>query len=119
IIEIRDLNFKLTFINVDNKIDESLFLSAIENPRNIKRDNDSFDIFYYFNESELNIYDVEIKSDKIFYVKFKDVLREKYIVEYQKPHASSFVYLHSFIDLKKFISNESPFIYYVLYRLAI
>lgn len=119
IIDIRDLRFKLIFINVDNKIDESLSLKNIENIKNIQNGNGGYDIFYFFTDIENDIYNIEIKSEKIFYEEFKNILKDEYIIKYQKPHASSFVYLHSFIDLKKFISIERPFIYYVLYRLAI
>lgn len=118
IIEIRDLKFKLTFLNVSQKIIESLSLKNIENGKNIINKDNGYDIFYFFTDVECNIYDTEIKNDRIFYEEFKERLKKDYIVEYNKPHASSFVYLNSFIDLKKFISNESPFIYYALYRLA-
>lgn len=121
IIEIRDLKFKLTFLNVSEKIIESLSLKSIENKRNEINNDNGYDKFYFFSDIESNIYDIEIRSDKIFYEDFKNRLKreDEYIVEYKKPHASSFVYLNSFVDLKKFISNERPFIYYVLYRLAI
>lgn len=119
ILEIRDLNFKLTFLNVSEQIEESLSLKSIVNGKNTPKVDNSWNTFYYFSDEECEIYNYDIKSEKIFYEEFKNVLKDEYIVEYQKPHASSFVYLHSFIDLKKFISIERPFIYYVLYRLAI
>jgi hypothetical protein len=119
IIEIRDLKFKLAFLNVSPKIIESLSLKNIENENNIINKDNGYDIFYFFSDIDCNIYNIEIKNDRIFYEEFKERLKKDYIVEYNKPHASSFVYLNSFIDLKKFISNESPFIYYALYRLAI
>lgn len=120
IIEIRDLKFKLTFLNVSENIIESLSLENIENERNKFNKNNGYDMFYFFTDIECNIYDIEINSGKIFYEDFKNRLKKEnqYIIEYKKPHASSFVYLKSFIDLKKFISNERPFIYYALYRLA-
>lgn len=122
IIDIRDLQFKLIFLNISEKIIDSLSLKTIENERNIQNGFNGYDLFYFFADKESDIYGIEIKSDKIFREDFKDRLKKDendYIVEYDKPHASSFVYLHSFIDLKKFISNERPFIYYALYRLAI
>ena len=119
IIEIRDLDFKLTFLNISEKIIDSLSLRNIVNDKNIINDNNGYEIFYFFSDSESIIYETPIKSDKLFYDEFKSRLKKEYIIEYQKPHASSFVYLHSFVDLKKFISNERPFIYYALYRLAI
>lgn len=119
IIEIRDLDFKLIFLNISDKIIDSLSLRNIVNDKNIINDNSGYEIFYFFSDSVSIIYEAPIKSDKLFYDEFKRRLKKDYIVEYQKPHASSFVYLHSFIDLKNFISNERPFIYYTLYRLAI
>ena len=121
IIEIRDLKFKLIFLNVSENIIESLSLKNIENNKNISNQKKGYEMFYFFSDEDCDIYDIEIKSDKIFHEDFKNRLKkeDEYIIEYEKPHASSFVYLYSFIDLKKFISNERPFIYYALYRLAI
>lgn len=118
IIEIRELDFKLIFLNVSEKIIDSLSLSNIVNEKNIFIDEKGYDIFYFFSDTTSTLYELEIKRDKLFYEELKKRLKN-YVVEYQKPHASSFVYLHSFIDLKKVISNERPFIYYALYRLAV
>lgn len=120
IIEIRELKFKLTFLNVSSNIIEALSLDNIVNTKNLKNVKNGFDIFYFFTDINSDLYDVEIKNYKIFEDEFKKVLKDKnYVVKYDKPHSSSFIYLSSFIDLKKFISNERPFIYYALYRLAI
>lgn len=118
IIEIRDLGNKLILINISEKIIKPLSLKTIENPNNIVNVKGDHDIFYFFSEQESDLYKIDIESGNIFYYEFKKRLL-KYIDEYKKPHASSFVYLHSFIDLKKFISFETPFIYYALYRLAV
>lgn len=120
VIEIREMKFKLTFLNVSSNIIEALSLQNVENSKNILNESNGYDAFYFFTDSSSDIYSIEIKNDKIFYDEFKKILKaNNYIIEYDKPHASSFVYLSSFIDLKKFISNERPFIYYALYRLAI
>tara|TARA_R110002126_G_scaffold142546_5_gene288459 strand:+ start:15834 stop:16853 length:1020 start_codon:yes stop_codon:yes gene_type:complete len=118
IIEIRDLRHKLVLINISEKLIKPLALNAIENSKNILNDKGDYNIFYFFSEQKSDLYQIDIDSGNIFYYEFKKRLI-KYIDEYKKPHASSFVYLHSFIDLKKFISFETPFIYYALYRLAI
>mgnify|MGYP003606498120 CR=1 FL=1 len=118
IIEIRDLGFKLTFLNISDRIIDSLSLKNIVNDKHIISNNNGYEIFYFFSDADSIIYETIIKSDKLFYDEFKNRLKKEYIVEYKKPHASSFVYLHSFIDLKKFISKERPFVYYALYRLA-
>lgn len=120
VIEIRELKFKLTFLNVSLNIIEALSLENIVNSKNLKNERKGHDIFYFFTDVASDLYNIEIKSYKIFEDEFKKVLKDKnYVVEYDKPHSSSFIYLSSFIDLKKFISNERPFIYYALYRLAI
>ena len=119
IIEIREANFQLTFLNISEKIIDSLSLRNIVNDKNIFIENKGYDIFYFFSNAVSTLYECSIKSDKLFIEEFKNRLKKEYIVEYKKPHASSFVYLNSFVDLKKFISNERPFIYYALYRLAI
>jgi hypothetical protein len=118
IIEIRNLNYKLILLNISEKIIKQLSLDAIVNSKNTFNDKKGYDIYYFFAETRSDLYDVKIKSSIVFSNNFKDRLKN-YIDEYKKPHVSSFVYLHSFIDLKKFISFETPFIYYALYRLAI
>jgi hypothetical protein len=118
IIEIRDLTDKLILININKELIKPLSLHTIKNKRNILNGKDGYDVYYFFPEQESDIYQNNIKSSHIFNNDFKSRLKN-YIDVYDKPHASSFVYLHSFIDLKKFISFESPFIYYALYRLAI
>ncbi len=118
IIEIRDLGYKLILINISEKLIKPLALNTIENSKNILNAKGDYNIFYFFSDKESDLYQIDIESGNVFYYEFKKRLI-KYIDEYQKPHASSFVYLHSFIDLKKFISFETPFIYYALYRLAI
>ena len=116
--EIRDLGFKLIFINISEKIIKSLSLKSIVNSKNSFNDKNGYDIFYFFSEQEFKLYNIGLKTGPIFLNYFENKLK-KYIDNYKKPHASSFVYLHSFIDLKKFISLENPFIYYALYRLAV
>ncbi|WP_405252582.1 hypothetical protein [Dokdonia sp. Asnod3-C12] len=118
IIEIRNLDYKLVLLNISEKIIKQLSLDAIVNSKNKFNDKKGYDIYYFFAETSSELYGIEIKSSAVFYANFKDRLKN-YIDKYEKPHVSSFVYLHSFVDLKKFISTENPFIYYALYRLAI
>lgn len=118
IIDIRELGYKLIFINVLEALIIPLSLKSIENSKNSFNDKKGYDTFYFFPNQESELYDIELKNGTIFYNDFKKKLSQ-YINKYEKPHASSFVYLHSFIDLKKFISLENPFVYYALYRLAI
>src|SRR5690606_8207217 len=41
-----------------------------------------------------------------------------YIEEHQKPHTSSFVYLTSYVDIKKFMSHEKQLLLFSIYKLA-
>jgi len=118
LIEVRNLDYKLVLTNVSKKIIRPLSLGTIENHKNILNSENGYDIFYFFSNQDSKIYDITLDNGSIFYKDFKSRLI-KYIDVYQKPHASSFVYLESFVDLKKFISLENPFIYFALYRLAI
>ncbi|MFG4003414.1 hypothetical protein [Flavobacterium aquidurense] len=117
ITEIRNFGYKLVFKNVFNEIIEPLSLNLIENQRNTLNENKGYDVFYFFSSESEAIYDEELNEKNLFNSLFERSIKE-YIREYDKKHASSFVYLKSFIDLKNFISNERPFIYFALYKLA-
>lgn len=119
IIEIRKLDYKLIFKNISKDLIKPLSLEAIDNSRNILNDENGFDLCYFFHGESDEIYNIELNANSIFRNYFKKLLKEKYIRAYDKKHASSFVYLHSFIDLKKLISLERPFIYFALYKLAV
>lgn len=118
IVEIRNLSYKLIFLNVSEKIHSSLSLNTIDNKRNIYDEKFGYKVFHFYTDEHSDFYSIEIKTHLIFSEYFKSRL-SNYIVKYEKPHASSFVYLRSFIDLKKFISVETPLIYFALYALAI
>ncbi len=119
IIEIRRLDYKLIFKNIIADLIKALSLEAIDNPKNILNGDNGYDICYFFHGEVDEIYDVELNANSIFENFFKKLLKDSYINTYDKKHASSFVYLHSFIDLKKLISLERPFIYFALYKLAV
>ncbi|WPO89313.1 hypothetical protein [Chryseobacterium sp. HR92] len=119
IINIRDLGYKLLFKNIAFEVHESLSINVIVNPKNLTNEMKGYDTFYYFTSDSEEIYSIDLDEKKLFHQEFERILKEKnYIVEYSKKHSSSFVYLHSFIDLKKLISLENPFIYFALYKLA-
>lgn len=119
IIEIRNLGFELVFKNLVPQIFESLSLSIIVNEKNILNSENGYDTFYYFKSDSEVIYRIDLNEKKIFNKEFERILKEKnYIVEHKEKHSSSFIYLKSFIDLKKFISIETPFVYFALYKLA-
>ncbi len=116
-IEIRDLGYKLVFKNVKKDIFEPLSISIIDNDQNVLNSSNGYETFYYFSSESENIYSVELDEKKIFNSEFERIIKN-YIERYNEKHASSFIYLRSFIDLKKLISIERPFIYFALYKLA-
>lgn len=118
ITEIRELRFSLIFLNVSKEICTSLSVNIISNSYNIKNSKDGFDRFYFFPDSEyterLESFDASVLFENIFKEKIA-----QFVVPSDKPHSSSFVYLSSFVDVKKFISNESCFTYFAIYKLAL
>lgn len=119
IIDIRQLGFKLIFENVSETLNKPLSLAAIENSRNVQNTDGGYELFFFFSSDSEEIYEEDLKSNKIFKKHFEKLIKDNYIKKYEKKHVSSFVYLSSFIDLKKFISVERPFIYFALYKLAV
>ncbi|MBF01040.1 hypothetical protein [Flavobacterium coralii] len=117
IIEIREMGYKLIFKDVFHEIIDPLSLNVIPNSKNIFNQDGGYNLFYFFSAESDPIYS-ETFDEKILFNDTFEGLIINYITEYDKKHASSFVYLKSFIDLKKFISNERPFIYFALYKLA-
>lgn len=116
-IEIRDLGYKLVFKNVKKDVFEPLSISIIDNDQNVLNSSNGYDTFYYFSSESENIYSIELDEKKIFNSEFERIIKN-YIERYNEKHASSFIYLRSFIDLKKLISMERPFVYFALYKLA-
>lgn len=118
IIEIRDLGFSLIFVNVSKEICNSLSVNIISNSYNVKNLKEGFDRFYFFSDSD---YESRLESfDSL--VLFENVFKEKisrYIVSSNKPHSSSFVYLSSFVDIKRFISLEPNLTYFAIYKLSL
>lgn len=109
---------KIVFLNVEKTLIKPLSLLTVDNSNNVQNEAGGFDLFYFFSNDKDEIYDLKIKSREIFDASFLERIKN-YVTPYKKKHTSSFVYLNSFIDLKKFISIERPFIYFALYRLAI
>lgn len=117
IIGIRNLGYKLILRNIVKDICESLAVNIVVNSNNELNGNEGYDTFYYFSSESDRIY-LEIFDEKVlFNYEFERKIKN-YIQEYNEKHASSFVYLKSFIDIKKFICNDRHFIFFALYKLA-
>lgn len=114
--KIRDLGFKIIFLNVKKIILEKNRFDILKNLQNIE-ENDSYKRFYFFEEKADEYVDLEVDSKTLFYEKFKNELNK--IREDNPPiHNSSYVYLTTYIDIKKLISKEPALVFYAIYRLA-
>lgn len=111
----------LIFVNILQNVLDQLNLDeeVINNPNNEKDENlEVFKIFYFGNNIEpvKTLDSLEIFEEKLLetIIKFNTSCEEK-----PHLHASSSVYLTSYIDIKKMISLETSFVMFCLYNLAL
>lgn len=128
--KLKTKGYNLVFINVTKDIIDELGYNSISNPYN----NESRIIFFdkttlkplkkdgyarfYFFEIENNFYPDNFKIEPLFREYFKNRLKI-YSENHKKQHTSSFVYLTSYINIKKFISHEKELCLYSIIKLAI
>ena len=117
IFDLKHEDYKILFLNLKNTVADDLSLTAIVNSKNICSGDFYTKYFFFENENDpLTSAVVDVSS--LFYETFKEKIK-KYIEPHQKPHTSSYVYLTSYVDIKKFISFEKNFMLFSLYRLAL
>lgn len=117
LFDLKQKGYKILFINIKKALCDELALSTISNKENIIID-DIYSRFFLFEDSEdpftSAVIDPGVLFDKIFKKKIK-----LYIDKHSKPHTSSYVYLTSYVDVKKFISMEKELMLFSLYKLAL
>lgn len=126
---LRTQGYNIVFINIAKEIVEDSSFNILNHQSNVTcelefldketsslRKKDGYHRFYY-NEDDNNFYPIEKKIQDVFKEHFKDTLI-RYSEEHDKEHTSSFVYLKSYINLKKFISHEKELYTYSVYLLA-
>lgn len=119
LFELKNGGFKILFINLGCKLADDLYVRAISNSDNIEV-GEQFDKFFFFeNEPDNPLVSVKLDIRKLFENEFKTRLKNYIIPDYNKPHNSSFVYLKSFVDIRKFFGLDKEFILFSLYRLAL
>ncbi|WP_433780464.1 hypothetical protein [Flavobacterium anhuiense] len=111
----------LIFINLKQNILNQLSLSEdfLNNPNNHKVDeDDKFAMFYFGNESVTEKY---LDSKALFEGRLLEFIMHFNTGEKDKLflHESSSVYLTSYIDIKKMISEDTSFMMFCLYHLSI
>jgi len=117
VINIKNKGYKILLIDISKKLCEELAFDSIENSNNTLQ-GDIFTKFYLFENAHNNFTNIEIKPADIFYEEFKSTIK-KYINPHSLPHSSSFVYLTSYVDMKKFMSYEKELLLFSIYKLAI
>lgn len=117
IFELKHLGYNILFVNLREVICEELSLTAITNAKNVL-ENGIYSKFFFFDNQNDPFTNCNVNSVKLFEEKFKEKIK-LYIDPHSKPHTSSYVYLTSYVDVKKFISKEREFMLYSLYKLAL
>lgn len=117
IIELKDKDYKIVLININLNLCEELAFNTIKNQKNELAGN-IYSKFFLFEIQEDSFTSITIKPNEIFYEEFKKRIK-KYINPHTQPHTSSFVYLTSYVDMKKFMSFEKEVLLFSLYKLSI
>lgn len=119
IIDLKNDGYKFLFININKDLCNDLAFNSFNNDKNILNGSPlQYSKFYFFEDSADLFTTIEVDTIKLFYEEFKRKIK-CYIDPHSKPHSSSFVYLTSYVDMKKFMSHEKEFSLFVLYKLAI
>lgn len=121
--------YKVVLINILEDVISDLGYAEIKNPHNFMEAKtyvenitknevrkNVYSKFYLFEEPNDFLGD-DFIDKKIFDSEFKNKIKN-FIKSFNNPHTSSFVYLKSFVDIKKFISYEKGFTLYAIYLLA-
>jgi hypothetical protein len=128
---LKKAGFQIVLLNITEELIISLGFDSITNRNNIEailtfydkgtlepRTKNGFSTYYLFEDASNNFVPENFKIDEIFQLKFKNALN-KYREPHTDPHTSSFVYLDSYFNLKKFISIEKSLCMFSIYKLAL
>lgn len=127
---LKNERYSLVFVNITKEIIEHLGYDSIANSDNCISMISFFDKTtlsiqkkggysrFYFFENKNDFYPNKFKIEPVFKEHFKNKLK-LYSEKHSKPHTSSYVYLTSYINIKKFISFEKQYCLYSIIKLAI
>jgi len=116
IFKIKHQGYKILLINIADGVYKSLSLDAVNNTKNVHIEG-VYLKYFLFEDSSDAFTDLAFSIPDLFDETFKSSIK-KYIDRHDKPHTSSYVYLTSYVDIKKFLSYEKELMLYSLYRLA-
>lgn len=121
--------YKVLLSNIQEHVIDELGYREIINPNNISSTKTYIDNItkeevkrniynkFYLYEDDDNFIEDAFSDKKLFNSEFNSKIKQ-YVESENAPHTSSFVYLTSFIDIKKFISYEKKLTLYSIYLLA-
>lgn len=107
--------YKFVFLNVKKEIVNTLGFQVFSNHGNTSLE-DVFLKYYLYNE-EIEGLNGNFYPNTLFRKTFEDTIKN-YITPFNKPHSSSYVYLHSYVDIKDFITNDRHLFLYSMYLLS-
>lgn len=122
--------YNLAFINVTQEIILDLGFNSLNNRFNVQKKISFFDEttkrnqekegykVFYFYEIENNFYLETVNVDQSFKEVFLSKIKH-FTEKHNEKHTSSFIYLTSYINIKRFISHEKSFAVYSIYKLAL
>ncbi|RZJ76935.1 MAG: hypothetical protein EOO45_00515 [Flavobacterium sp.] len=116
IIDLKNEGYKILFINLKKAVCEDLALTTISNSKNTS-EGDVWLKYFFFEDGDDPFTNILVDVDKLYKATFQSKIKP-FIDLHKKPHASSFVYLTSYVDIKKLLSHEKDFMLFSLYKLA-
>lgn len=129
--ELKKRGYSLAFCNITEELIIKFGFDSIGNSNNIKKDiifydkgtlkprnKNGFKVFYLFEDTSNKFVPNDLNISNIFNEEFLSKLRP-YSQSHDEPHTSSYVYLESYINIKKFISEQKSLCIYSIYKLAL
>lgn len=111
-------NYELIFVNIENKIIEDIGFDSLTNPNNLL-EGSIYNRFFVFDENKAEVVSLKIEEERLFEETFKEILKKYKVQDNNERHTSSFVYISSYIDIKKIITCERNLILFAIYKLAL
>ena len=111
-------NYELIFVNIEKKIIEDIGFDSFTNIKNVLNGS-IYSRFFVFDENRTEVVGLKIEEESLFEETFKEILKKYKVQGSSERHTSSFVYISSYIDIKKIITYERNLILFAIYKLAL
>ena len=111
-------NYELIFVNIEKKIIEDIGFDSFTNTKNVLNGS-IYSRFFVFDDNKAEVVGLKIDEESLFEETFKEILKKYKVQGNSERHTSSFVYISSYIDIKKIITYERNIILFAIYKLAL